>query len=214
MSDSTRDVPQPQTRSTLKSTTHTDKIAKIEGIIIDDQDLKLQGTEQVSHEDSTRSTLKSTTNTTLHSKEDQIGSQTRSTPSSNADHRKECKEDQVQEIQKEQVNSGISTGSTLNSKLTEDPASSTTRSTLEFAQLEDTVILQTTEEEDLEFLDELNNFITNIFPIDNEIKETRKVYLNNDWQITDSIGNPDFIGLIENNSNVDLLSYITEKLPF
>ena len=76
------------------------------------------------------------------------------------------------------------------------------------------MILQVTDEEDQEFPEELNNLINSFYPIDNEISETRKVYLNNDWQITDSIGNPDFIGLIENNSNMDLLSFITEKLPY
>ena len=75
-------------------------------------------------------------------------------------------------------------------------------------------LLQVTDEEDQEFPEELNNLINSFYPIDNEISETRKVYLNNDWQITDSIGNPDFIGLIENNSNMDLLSFITEKLPY
>ena len=84
------------------------------------------------------------------------------------------------------------------------------RSTLE----QDAVILQVTDEEDQEFPEELNNLINSFNPIDNEIAETRKVYLNNDSQITDSIGNPDFIGLIENNSNMDLLSFITEKLPY
>ena len=85
-----------------------------------------------------------------------------------------------------------------------------TRSTLE----QDTVILQVTDEEDQEFPEELNNLINTIFPIDTEITETRKVYLNNDWQVTDTIGNPDFIGLIEENSNMDLLSFITDKLPY
>ena len=109
---------------------------------------------------------------------------------------------------------------TKSTKLQEDTAamepSATTsqrtrlRSTLE----QDTVILQVTEEEDQEFPEELNNLINTLYPIGNEITETRKVYLNNDWQITDTIGNPDFIGLIENNSNMDLLSFITEKLPY
>ena len=85
-----------------------------------------------------------------------------------------------------------------------------TRSTLE----QDTVILQVTDEEDQEFPEELNNLINTLYPIDTEITETRKVYLNNDWQVTDTIGNPDFIGLIEENSNMDLLSFITDKLPY
>ena len=76
------------------------------------------------------------------------------------------------------------------------------------------VILQVTDEEDQEFPEELNNLIYTLYPIDTEITETRKVYLNNDWQVTDTIGNPDFIGLIEENSNMDLLSFITDKLPY
>ena len=76
------------------------------------------------------------------------------------------------------------------------------------------MILQVTEEEDQEFPEELKNLINSFYPIDNEIAETRKVYLNNAWQITDTIGNPDFIELIENNYNMDLLSFITEKLPY
>ena len=144
-------------------------------------------------------------------RDDQTRSQTRSTPSSNIEQRKEDEEDQFPQISRKQVNFGITTRSTSNSNLIEDSA---TRSTLESTQSEDTVILQTTEEEDLEFPDELNNLITDIFPIDSEIKQRKKVYLNNDWQITDIISNPDFIGLIDNNLNMDLLSYITEELPF
>ena len=110
--------------------------------------------------------------------------------------------DSVKETGVKQPNSQIST--------------KTPRSTLNEAdqiqdQKEDEVILHITETEDREFPDELNNLIDQIIPIDNEIYETRWIYLNNNWQITGSIGNPDFVGLIENNSNIDLLSYISEN---
>ena len=60
----------------------------------------------------------------------------------------------------------------------------------------------------------MNNLINKVIPIDTEIHGARRIYLNNDWQVIDSTGNPDFVGLIENNSNIDLLSFISEKLPY
>ena len=74
--------------------------------------------------------------------------------------------------------------------------------------------LHITDLQDQEYSDELNNLINKVIPTDTEIHETRRIYLNNDWQVTDSIGNPDFVGLIENISNIDLLSFISEKLPY
>ena len=186
-----------QIRSTLKSTARTQNIQNTAGI---DKELEVQDVDQDTDQESPRSTLKSTVQGNSTTRENQTRSQSRSTSSGNTEQSKEDGERQP-------VNFGISTRSTPN------PITEGKGSTSESTQSEDTVILQTTEEEDLEFPDELNNLITNILPIDSEIKETRKVYLNNDWQITDSIGNLDFIGLIENNSNMDLLSYITEKLP-
>ena len=44
--------------------------------------------------------------------------------------------------------------------------------------------------------------------------ETRTVNLNNEWIITDTIGNPDFPQLLQEDPNFDLLTFITEKLPF
>ena len=44
--------------------------------------------------------------------------------------------------------------------------------------------------------------------------ETRTVTLNNKWRVTDSIGNPDFPQLLEDDPNFDLLTFITERLPF
>ena len=40
-------------------------------------------------------------------------------------------------------------------------------------------------------------------------KETRTVFLNNEWIITDSIGNPDFPDLLQEDPNFDLLTFIT-----
>ena len=70
------------------------------------------------------------------------------------------------------------------------------------------MVNHTTEQEDQEFPEELNQIINQFFSIDSEVTETRRIYLNNDWQITDSIGNPDFVGHIENTSNMDLTSLI------
>ena len=35
------------------------------------------------------------------------------------------------------------------------------------------------------------------------VKENRKVYLNNNWQVKDSMGSPPFQGIIEEDSNID-----------
>ena len=44
--------------------------------------------------------------------------------------------------------------------------------------------------------------------------KTRTVTLNNEWRITESIGNLDFPGLLEEDPNFYLLRFITEKLPY
>ena len=90
-----------------------------------------------------------------------------------------------------------------------------TRSTLRQLPLEDTEdtvqIYLTTDEEDT--LDQdLDKFITNY--LETNIIETRTVTLNNEWRITDSIGTPDFPQLLKEDSNFDLLTFITEKMPF
>ena len=40
------------------------------------------------------------------------------------------------------------------------------------------------------------------------IMENRKVYLNNNWQVKDSIGSPAFQGIIEEDPNIDWLTFI------
>ena len=59
------------------------------------------------------------------------------------------------------------------------------------------------------FNTDLDQFIEQYLPI-----ETRTVNLNNEWNITDTIGNPDFPQLLQEDPNFDLLTFITEKLPF
>ena len=59
------------------------------------------------------------------------------------------------------------------------------------------------------FNTDLDQFIEQYLPT-----ETRTVNLNNEWIITDTIGNPDFPQLLQEDPNFDLLTFITEKLPF
>ena len=46
------------------------------------------------------------------------------------------------------------------------------------------------------------------------VKENRKVYLNNNWQVKDSIGNPAFQGIIEEDPNIDWLTFISENINY
>ena len=68
------------------------------------------------------------------------------------------------------------------------------------------VILHITESED------------KLFPEGNKeecnIVETRRVYINNEWKITDTIGTSDFDELISNQPDIDWLSFITENNLF
>ena len=59
------------------------------------------------------------------------------------------------------------------------------------------------------FNTDLDQFIEQHLPT-----ETRTVNLNNEWIITDTIGNPDFPQLLQEDPNFDLITFITEKLPF
>ena len=43
---------------------------------------------------------------------------------------------------------------------------------------------------------------------------SRKVYLNKSWQVTDTIGNPDFDGIIESDPNVDWLTFISNNINY
>ena len=44
--------------------------------------------------------------------------------------------------------------------------------------------------------------------------EERRVYLNNNWQVKDSIGSPAFQGIIEENPNIDWLTFIAENINY
>ena len=46
------------------------------------------------------------------------------------------------------------------------------------------------------------------------IMENRKVYLNNNWQVKDSIGSPAFPGIIEEDPNIDWLTFISENINY
>ena len=46
------------------------------------------------------------------------------------------------------------------------------------------------------------------------IMEDRKVYLNNNWQVKDSIGSPAFQGIIEEDPNIDWLTFISENINY
>ena len=59
------------------------------------------------------------------------------------------------------------------------------------------------------FNTDLDQFIEQYLPT-----EIRTVNLNSEWIITDTIGNPDFPQLLQEDPNFDLLTFITEKLPF
>ena len=48
----------------------------------------------------------------------------------------------------------------------------------------------------------------------NIIKENRRVYLNNNWQVKDSIGSPAFQGIIEEDPNIDWLTFISENINY
>ena len=46
------------------------------------------------------------------------------------------------------------------------------------------------------------------------VKENRKVYLNNNWQVKDSIESPAFQEIIEENTNIDWLTFISDNINF
>ena len=46
------------------------------------------------------------------------------------------------------------------------------------------------------------------------VKEQRRVYLNNNWQVKDSIGSPAFQGIIEEDPNIDWLTFISININF
>ena len=90
-----------------------------------------------------------------------------------------------------------------------------TRSTLKQLPHEDPqdiveIYLPTSEEDTID--QDLDRFIKEY--LETNLKETRTVKLNNEWRITDSIGTPDFPELLKEDPNFDLLTFITDKMPF
>ena len=45
-------------------------------------------------------------------------------------------------------------------------------------------------------------------------QDKRRVYLNNNWQVKDSIGSPAFQGIIEEDPNIDWLTFISDNINF
>ena len=74
---------------------------------------------------------------------------------------------------------------------------------------EDEVHIHLSASDELLFNTDLDQFIEQYLPT-----ETRTVNLNNEWIITDTIGNPNFPQILQGNPNIDVLTFITEKLPF
>ena len=104
----------------------------------------------------------------------------------------------------------------LHQQDTEKPESSPgTRSTLEqllFEDSTDTVEIFITPKEEDTLDQDLDKFIQEYLEINSF--ETRTVKLDNEWRVTDSIGSPDFPELLKEDPNFDLLTFITEKMPF
>ena len=45
-------------------------------------------------------------------------------------------------------------------------------------------------------------------------QDKRIVYLNNNWQVKDSIGSPAFQGIIEEDPNIDWLTFISDNINY
>ena len=45
-------------------------------------------------------------------------------------------------------------------------------------------------------------------------KDKRRVYLNNNWQVKDSIRSPAFKGIIEEEPNIDWLTFISDNINY
>ena len=116
-----------------------------------------------------------------------------------------CKSDEIQSIfqdpiekSEEQQNSSPGTRSTLKQLPPKD-----SQDLVE-------IYLSTSEEDTID--QDLDKFITEY--LEKNLIETRTVKLNNEWRITDSIGTPDFPELLKEDPNFNLLTFITEKMPF
>ena len=110
----------------------------------------------------------------------------------------------------------------------EDPESTTTRSNLSNMKVDEIqkigedpistmegVILHVTDSELNLFPEKLEEFPDANSKEDcTNVKENRKVYLNNNWQVKDSIESPAFQEIIEENTNIDWLTFISDNINF
>ena len=108
----------------------------------------------------------------------------------------------------------------------EEQQSSLTRSTnttTKEAHIKDTIEITASENEgiilhimdsDLELFPASQDTTENSNKIEkcNTITETRRVYLNNNWQVKSTVGNPAFEGIIENDCNIDWLTFISKNI--
>ena len=115
-----------------------------------------------------------------------------------------------------------------NHKPCEDPESTTTRSNLSNMKVDE---IQKIGEDPISTMEGVILHVTdselNLFPEKLEestdanskedctnVKENRKVYLNNNWQVKDSIESPAFQEIIEENTNIDWLTFISDNINF
>ena len=110
----------------------------------------------------------------------------------------------------------------------EEQQSSSTRSTkttTNEAHIEDTIKIPASEDEgiilhvmdsNLELFTASQDTIENTKKIENcyNVTGKRRVLLNNNWQVEDTVGSPAFEGIIENDSNIDWLTLISENTNY
>ena len=206
---------QPTTRSTVRSTHIENEDFHRESA---NKDTEIQSIGTASKEKSHIPQEKKTEGQNSHRFEDvatlerskEIGTKTNLTPNSTKgpEHVKKMMDTQIENINGEKNNHLHHTPENnrpeTKSTTLDQPCETTE---------EDGIQIHLTEEEE-QIFPEIDNLINRLSNIDNEITETRRIYLNNDWQITDTVGNPDFVGLIENNPNIDWLTFISDKLPY
>ena len=75
---------------------------------------------------------------------------------------------------------------------------------------EDLIVLHITEAED-QLFPEIH---TETPPTSEEIQETRTVYLNNAWKVTDEVGHTDFEEECKNIEDIDWLTFISNNINF
>ena len=77
---------------------------------------------------------------------------------------------------------------------------------------------EATSTENIEVILHITESDDKLFPEEDKeecnIVETKRVYINNEWKITNTIGKSDFDKLISNQLEIDWLSFITENNLF